>query len=163
MRWSYKTVHYELKKEGLLGSTFLDEAEIEESLNEFGHAGWELISLLEVKDGLIAVFKQSVDQAAVQTQLVYAKSKLAEDDPQDFQVEAADEQEPEREAEQQEDDLAFHVFPDQEIADVQSPSPNDKQDMVERSNDSAYGQDQWEAEDEQKQTQERVVGNIRIE
>lgn len=68
MRWSYKTIHYELRKEGLLGSSFIDEAEIEESLNEFGHAGWELISLIEAKDGLIGVLKQplgeSLDQQA---------------------------------------------------------------------------------------------------
>lgn len=58
MRWSYKTVYYELKKEGLLGSTFLDESEVEMSLNEYGKAGWELVSLLETMDGVIAVFKQ---------------------------------------------------------------------------------------------------------
>lgn len=61
MRWSYKTVYYELKKEGLLGSSFLDEGEVEESLNEYGHAGWELVSLIEVKDGLIGVLKQPLD------------------------------------------------------------------------------------------------------
>ncbi|MDK9708631.1 MAG: DUF4177 domain-containing protein [Desulforhopalus sp.] len=58
MRWSYKTVHYELKKEGLLGSAFLDESEVELSLNEYGKAGWELVSILETQDGLIAIFKQ---------------------------------------------------------------------------------------------------------
>jgi len=58
MRWSYKTVHYELKKEGLLGSAFLDESEVEVSLNEYGRAGWELISMLETMNGVIAVFKQ---------------------------------------------------------------------------------------------------------
>jgi len=58
MRWSYKTVHYELKKEGLLGSSFLDESEIEISLNEYGKSGWELVAMLETMDGLIAVFKQ---------------------------------------------------------------------------------------------------------
>lgn len=58
MRWSYKTVHYELKKEGLLGSAFLDESEVELSLNEYGKAGWELVSILETQEGLIAVFKQ---------------------------------------------------------------------------------------------------------
>lgn len=61
MRWSYKTIHYELKKEGLLGSAFLDEPEIELSLNQYGKAGWELVSLLETLDGLIAVFKQPLD------------------------------------------------------------------------------------------------------
>ncbi len=58
MRWSYKTEHFGLKKEGLLGGAFLDEAEIEVTLNEFGRAGWELVSLLEVNDGLMGVFKQ---------------------------------------------------------------------------------------------------------
>lgn len=61
MRWSYKTVHFELKKEGLLGSTFLDESEIEQSLNEYGRSGWELMSMLETRDGLIAIFKQPLD------------------------------------------------------------------------------------------------------
>ncbi len=61
MRWSYKTIHYDLKKEGLLGSSFLDEPEIELSLNQYGKAGWELVSLLETMDGLIAVFKQPLD------------------------------------------------------------------------------------------------------
>ncbi len=61
MRWSYKTVHYELKKEGLLGSAFLDEPEIELSFNQYGKAGWELVSVLETMDGLIAIFKQPLD------------------------------------------------------------------------------------------------------
>ena len=58
MKWGYKTVHFELKKEGLLGSGFLDESEIEQELNEFGQNGWELVSVLEVQDGVIAFFKQ---------------------------------------------------------------------------------------------------------
>ena len=58
MRWSYKTVHYELKKGGLLGSAVLDEDEVELSLNEYGQAGWELVSLMETHDGMLAVFKQ---------------------------------------------------------------------------------------------------------
>lgn len=64
MRWSYKTVHYELKKEGLLGSSFLDESEVELSLNEYGKSGWELVSMLETMDGLIAVFKQPLSFGA---------------------------------------------------------------------------------------------------
>ena len=58
MRWSYKTVHFGLKKDGLLGSAFLDESAMEQSLNEYGQSGWELISLLETRDGLVAVFKR---------------------------------------------------------------------------------------------------------
>ncbi len=58
MHWSYKTVHFSMKKDGLLGGAFLDESEIESTLNDYGKAGWELISFTEVSDGLIAVFKQ---------------------------------------------------------------------------------------------------------
>lgn len=58
MRWSYKIVHYDYKKEGILGGTFLDEAEIEQSMNEIGKKSWELVSLLEVQDGLTATFKK---------------------------------------------------------------------------------------------------------
>ncbi len=61
MRWSYKTIHYELKKEGFLGGAFLDEAEVEQSLNEYGLAGWELVSVTETQDGMIAIFKQPLD------------------------------------------------------------------------------------------------------
>lgn len=67
MRWSYKTILYELKKEGLLGSAFLDESEIEQSLNEFGATGWELVSMLETRDGIIAVFKQPLGRVPVQS------------------------------------------------------------------------------------------------
>ncbi|MEN8198824.1 MAG: DUF4177 domain-containing protein [Thermodesulfobacteriota bacterium] len=62
IRWGYKTVHFGLKKDGLLGSGFLDEAEIEITLNEYGHGGWELVSMMEVNDGLIAVFKQPLSR-----------------------------------------------------------------------------------------------------
>jgi len=67
MRWIYKTVHYQLKKEGLLGPSFLDESEIEESFNEYGKAGWELVSTMEIRDGILAIFKQPfrVARAAV--------------------------------------------------------------------------------------------------
>lgn len=60
MRWSYKTVHFDLQKEGLLGNAFLDESEVERSLNEYGKAGWELVSILETQEGLLAVFKQPI-------------------------------------------------------------------------------------------------------
>jgi len=62
MRWSYKTIHYELKKEGILGSAFLDEPEIELSLNQYGKSGWELVSMLQTMDGIMAVFKQPLGE-----------------------------------------------------------------------------------------------------
>lgn len=61
MEWRYKTVHYAVKKDGFLGGSFLDEEEMESSLNNYGEQGWELVSLLEVRDGVVAVFKQEKD------------------------------------------------------------------------------------------------------
>lgn len=61
MRWCYKTVHFALKKEGFLGGSFLDEAEVEQALNDYGQSGWELVSIIEIEDGVIAVFKQPLD------------------------------------------------------------------------------------------------------
>ena len=63
MRWCYKTIHFALKKEGFLGSSFLDEAEVEQALNDYGQSGWELVSIIETEDGVIAVFKQPLDPA----------------------------------------------------------------------------------------------------
>ncbi len=78
MRWSYKTVHFSLKKEGLLGSAFLDENEIEISLNEYGRLGWELVSFMEINDGLIAIFKQPFAQGFASVQEEEHTVKLAQ-------------------------------------------------------------------------------------
>ncbi|MBM9605848.1 DUF4177 domain-containing protein [Desulfopila inferna] len=78
MRWCYKTVHYDLKKAGFLGSSFLDEAEVEQSLNEYGQSGWELVSITETQDGLIAIFKQPLDPVEEPVRLGRA---IREDDP----------------------------------------------------------------------------------
>ncbi len=61
VRWSYKTIHFELKKEGLLGSAFLDVPEIEQVLNDYGRGGWELVSIVETGDGIVGVLKQPIN------------------------------------------------------------------------------------------------------
>lgn len=83
MRWSYKTEHFSLKKDGLLGSAFIDEVEIELSLNKYGHAGWELVSLMEVNDGLIAVFKQPLSQgiASIDSSVLEEQEEVMEKQP----------------------------------------------------------------------------------
>lgn len=68
MRWCYKTVHFPMKKEGFLGSAFVDEAEVELSLNEYGQSGWELTSIIETQDGVIAFFKQPLRAHGVKDQ-----------------------------------------------------------------------------------------------
>ncbi len=78
MRWGYKTVQFGLKKEGLLGSSFLDEAEVEQSLNEFGQAGWELVSLFGMQDGLMAVFKQPLEMKGASVHEAIAEEAAVE-------------------------------------------------------------------------------------
>ncbi|MDR0477153.1 MAG: DUF4177 domain-containing protein [Desulfobulbaceae bacterium] len=58
IRWRYKTLHFELKKDGILGGLFLDEQELERSLCRHGQDGWELVAILDVRDGLVALCKQ---------------------------------------------------------------------------------------------------------
>ncbi len=62
MRWAYKTVLYPLKKDGFLGDSFLDEEEMERSLNEYGKAGWELVAFVEVAEGFRAIFKYLLEE-----------------------------------------------------------------------------------------------------
>jgi hypothetical protein len=97
MRWGYKTIQYGLKKEGLLSSSFLDEAEVEQSLNEFGQAGWELVTLFGLHDGLMAVFKQPLD---VRPELVDEPAQRAASAPQRFSLNSRDRHDPYLVAEQ---------------------------------------------------------------
>ncbi len=97
MRWCYKTVHYELKKEGFLGSSFLDESEVEQSLNEYGQAGWELVSVTETQDGLIAIFKQPLQAEDVQPdvdQITTDTRRESEDEALITEEDVIDEQTP---------------------------------------------------------------------
>ncbi|MBV5307054.1 MAG: DUF4177 domain-containing protein [Desulfobulbaceae bacterium] len=91
MRWGYKTIQYGLKKEGLLGSSFLDEAEVEQSLNEFGQAGWELVTLFGLQDGLMAVFKQPLD---VKAELVQEPTQKKTTSPHRFSLNSRERHEP---------------------------------------------------------------------
>jgi hypothetical protein len=63
IRWRYKTLHFELKKDGILGGAFLDETELEERLCRYGRDGWELVTVLDVEDGLVALCKQPLPEA----------------------------------------------------------------------------------------------------
>ena len=58
MRWQYRTVIFEFQKDGLLGDRFIDDEEVENTLNEQGRAGWELVSATMVQDGLLTLLKR---------------------------------------------------------------------------------------------------------
>jgi len=59
MQFRYRTVLFEFQKDGLLGERFIDGDQVEEKLNRLGQAGWELISVANVRDGLFAVLKKT--------------------------------------------------------------------------------------------------------
>ena len=58
MRWQYRTIVFEFQKDGLLGDRFIDDEGVEKTLNEQGHAGWELVSATTIQDGLLTLFKR---------------------------------------------------------------------------------------------------------
>lgn len=154
MRWSYKTVYYELKKEGLLGSSFLDEGEVEESLNEYGHAGWELVSLIEVKDGLIGVLKQPLD-SPMDTSAADAFARAVNlETPQPAVEEVTDvgaEQEPQ--PEESEDEIVLHPVEEDEVEEEQFYSSYEDWEAAENTPD----------DEEEVEKPERKIGEIRIE
>ena len=112
MRWCYKTVHFAMKKEGFLGSAFLDEAEVEQSLNEYGQSGWELTSIIETQDGLIAFFKQPLG----------AREK--------FHQEHREKEEATPASQQDEPMVPSKVYRREEQQHEESPSENDDVDSI---------------------------------
>lgn len=56
--WRYITIVFEFKKNGFLGDRFIDEEEVEKTLNEQGRVGWELVSATMVHEGLLTLLKQ---------------------------------------------------------------------------------------------------------
>ena len=59
MLWKYRTILFELTKDGLLGDRYVDDEEMEKSLNEMGALGWELVNVTLLQDGLLAILKHA--------------------------------------------------------------------------------------------------------
>jgi hypothetical protein len=61
MQWEYKTVT--MRARGFLGGK-VDQAELDQTLNEAGREGWELVSVFDTSQGsgqtrdVVAVFKR---------------------------------------------------------------------------------------------------------
>ncbi len=60
IRWQYRTILFEFQKDGLLGDKYIDDEEVEKTLNEQGSRGWELISVTMIQEGLLAFCKRPV-------------------------------------------------------------------------------------------------------
>jgi hypothetical protein len=63
MHWQYRTIVFEFQKDGLLGDRFIDDEDVEKTLNEQGREGWELVSATMVQDGLLTLLKRPLDES----------------------------------------------------------------------------------------------------
>lgn len=63
MLWQYRTIIFEFAKDGLLGEKYINDEEMENTLNEQGLMGWEVVSVVMVQEGILAVLKRPVTQA----------------------------------------------------------------------------------------------------
>ncbi|MGL1930140.1 MAG: DUF4177 domain-containing protein [Desulfotalea sp.] len=77
MKWEYKNIFYPLKKEGLLGDQILDEVELEQTFNEYGFLGWELISVMNMQNGVVAIFKRVIKEIEVLPEIREQSDKTA--------------------------------------------------------------------------------------
>ncbi len=61
MLWQYRTILFEFTKDGLLGDKYVDDEDMEKTLNEFGAQGWELVNVSLLQDGLLVFLKRPVE------------------------------------------------------------------------------------------------------
>jgi hypothetical protein len=57
MLWQYRTILFEFTKDGLLGDKYVDDEEMENTLNQLGRQGWELVNVTLLQDGVLAFLK----------------------------------------------------------------------------------------------------------
>lgn len=62
MLWQYRTVLFEFTKDGILGDRYVDDEEMEKTLNELGRQSWELVNVSLLQDGLLAFLKRVVEE-----------------------------------------------------------------------------------------------------
>nr|WP_321468297.1 DUF4177 domain-containing protein [uncultured Desulfobulbus sp.] len=60
MVWQYRTILFEFTKDGLLGDRYVDDEEMEKTLNLMGQECWELVDVSLLQDGLLAFLKKPV-------------------------------------------------------------------------------------------------------
>ncbi len=58
MTYRYRTIVFEFAKDGILGERYIDDEEMEKTLNSQGRLGWELVSVVMIQDGVLAVLKR---------------------------------------------------------------------------------------------------------
>ncbi|MDH3348420.1 MAG: DUF4177 domain-containing protein [Desulfobulbaceae bacterium] len=89
MRWRYRTILFEFHKGKVFGEKYIDEEEVENILNQQGAAGWELVSVSPLREGLLAFCKKpqhsgtlkgsgkcSVEEGGMKTLVIKRESEL---------------------------------------------------------------------------------------
>ena len=74
MLWQYRTILFEFKKDGLLGDKYVDDEEMENTLNQLGGQAWELVSVTLLQDGVLAFLKRPAQKERVVEESVAASS-----------------------------------------------------------------------------------------
>jgi len=110
MQWQYRTIVFEFQKDGLLGDRFIDDEDVEKTLNEQGREGWELVSATMVQDGLLTLLKRPLEEGVDTMQV---SSEPAEPVCVDPAV-------PEPSETGQEDDIDIHQIQEQEREHIRS-------------------------------------------
>jgi hypothetical protein len=64
MQWRYRTILFEFAKDGLLGDKYIDDEEVEKTLNELGGRSWELVNVSLLQEGLLAILKRPAEERA---------------------------------------------------------------------------------------------------
>ena len=78
MLWQYRTNLFEFTKDGLLGDKYVDDEEMEKTLNELGAQEWEMVSVSLLQDGLLVFLKRPAQE---DTELAVEEPWVAEPVP----------------------------------------------------------------------------------
>lgn len=78
MLWQYQTVLFEFTKDGLLGDRYVDDEEMEKTLNKMGLQSWELVNVSLLQDGLLAILKRPVEEKPKVEPVLIGKHDRAE-------------------------------------------------------------------------------------
>ncbi|MGE4560308.1 MAG: DUF4177 domain-containing protein [Desulfobulbus sp.] len=65
MVWQYRTILFEFTKDGLLGDRYVDDEEMEKTLNQMGRDSWELVGVSLLQDGLLTFLKRPAGEEGV--------------------------------------------------------------------------------------------------
>lgn len=84
-RWRYRTILFEFHKDTVFGDKYIDEEDVEKTLNEQGARGWELVNVTLLREGLLAFCKKPEltvqEQPAARLEVKAAPAAMNEEGP----------------------------------------------------------------------------------